>query len=217
MPDARRRRSSMPAKVVSVCVLGFVWSLIWVNLPKNLLSAWTGAAFETISEPRRPLVLAPVGPSTTIPRAAGTDARQDAERGQPFNGAPAVPTQDATGLPTLPREQPTPSLEREPELNCAEEVKKLCGEIEPGSGRYRDCLRSYGNLLPAACRRRPDDRVAQPSDGARAVLVSCRADVRRLCPQMPMRGGPILQCLRTHAEELSPACTEVLVEQRVLN
>jgi hypothetical protein len=204
MPDHRLGRSSLPARLVTFCVLGFVWSLIWVNLPKNLFSAWTGIGWESGVEPRPSLIITP-------------EAWPGTGKGQPLGGTPPVPTQDATGAPALPREEPARVLEREPELNCAEEVKKLCGDMEPGSGRFRDCLRTYGSLLPAACQRRPDDEVARPRDGARAVLASCRADVRRLCPQAPMRGEPILRCLRTHAEDLSSACTEVLVEQRVLN
>jgi hypothetical protein len=204
MPDHRPGRSSLPAKLVTFCVLGFVWSLIWVNLPKHLFSAWTGIGLEPVVESRPSLIITP-------------EAWQNPGKGQPLGGAPAVPPQDAAGSPALPREQPVLSLERESELNCAEEVRKLCGEVEPGSGRFRDCLLTYGSLLPAACQRRPDDQVARPPDGARAVLVSCRADVRRLCPQAPMRGGPILRCLRTHVEDLSSACAEVLIQQRVLD
>ncbi|CAI4031467.1 putative Exported protein [Nitrospira tepida] len=203
MPDPRPGRSSWPAKLVTCCVLGFVWSLIWVNLPKTLFSAWTGTRLETGFESRPSLIMAP-------------ESRPGPERGQPPGGTPAV-SRDATGSPAFPRDQPVLSLEREPELNCAEEVRKLCGEVEPGSGRFRDCLRMYGSWLPAACQRRPGDQEGRSPDGARAVLASCRADIRKVCPQAPLRGGPILHCLRTHAEELSSTCTEVLIQQRVLD
>lgn len=204
MPDHRLGRLSWLAKLVTFCVLGAVWSLIWVSLPKQLFSAWTGVGFEPAVESRPSLIITP-------------DARQGVEMAQPPGGSPAVLPQDATRIPVLPREQPALSLEPEPTLTCAEEVKKLCGEVEPGSGRFRDCLRSYGTLLPAACQRQPDDQLVRRRDGARAVLASCRADLRRWCPQAPMRGETILRCLRTHAEDLSSACTAVLVEQHALN
>ncbi|MGE3154279.1 MAG: cysteine rich repeat-containing protein [Nitrospiraceae bacterium] len=204
MTDPLPGRSSLPARVLTFFVLGIAWSLIWVNLPTTLFSAWTGIGLESGVESRPSLVIAP-------------DDRQGSENRHPRGEGPTVPAQDITGAPALPRDQPALSLEPSLELNCVEEVRKLCGEVEPGSGRFRDCLRTYGSLLPPSCQGRPVEMMARPRDGARAVLASCRADVRRFCPQTPMRGGPILRCLRTHAEDLSSACTEVLIQERVLD
>lgn len=41
---------------------------------------------------------------------------------------------------------------------------------------------------------------------------ACKADVEKLCKDIPPGGGRILACLMSHGSELSPACTEKLAE-----
>ena len=52
--------------------------------------------------------------------------------------------------------------------------------------------------------------LAQPR---RDEMKVCTADYRRFCTDTAPGGGRILQCLKEHAQELSPAC-RALVERQ---
>ncbi len=41
---------------------------------------------------------------------------------------------------------------------------------------------------------------------AQSFRKACNADLQKLCPGVQPGGGKILQCMQTHAAELSPDC-----------
>ncbi len=38
----------------------------------------------------------------------------------------------------------------------------------------------------------------------------CEADVKRLCPGVPMGGGKIIECLKQHEKSMSVGCAQAL-------
>ncbi|MBI4389995.1 MAG: hypothetical protein HY580_07425 [Nitrospinae bacterium] len=52
---------------------------------------------------------------------------------------------------------------------CHEDIKRLCGDIEPGSGRMRDCLREHKDSVSGACksmmREREERRERRDDEG----------------------------------------------------
>ncbi len=44
------------------------------------------------------------------------------------------------------------------------------------------------------------------------VLTYCKDDVERLCAGVQMGGGRILQCLKSHKEEMSVGCAQGLMK-----
>jgi len=50
----------------------------------------------------------------------------------------------------------------------------------------------------------------------RAARAACQADYQRHCPGVTPGQGRVVACLRSHIEQLSPACRAVL-EQRLAN
>jgi Cysteine rich repeat len=49
-----------------------------------------------------------------------------------------------------------------------------------------------------------------PRDEARVVRANCGADLQKFCADVRLGGGRAVQCLRTHAADLSPSCQSTL-------
>jgi len=54
---------------------------------------------------------------------------------------------------------------------CASDIKAMCGSVQPGGGRIRDCMREHRAQLSAACKIAIADRMLErgQSAGTRAV------------------------------------------------
>jgi hypothetical protein len=57
---------------------------------------------------------------------------------------------------------------------CMSDVKALCGSVQPGGGRIRDCMREHRTELSTACKVAIADRMLErgrnQSDGASAAI-----------------------------------------------
>jgi Cysteine rich repeat len=51
---------------------------------------------------------------------------------------------------------------------------------------------------------------AGPPPGGGKVREACAADVKKLCPDVPMGGGKIKQCLMDHADSVSAGCKQAM-------
>jgi hypothetical protein len=60
---------------------------------------------------------------------------------------------------------------------------------------------------PAAAAAAPS---LSPRDQARAVRTSCGTDLQKFCADVRLGGGRAMQCLRTHAADLTPSCQSTL-------
>lgn len=216
-PDEQRRAQeagrSLAALLVTLAVLAAIWAVVWWNVPRDL-SRPVAARSSSPSGVADAIPLAPVSPSTA---PASADAGSGTQ--VPVAAASADPRHTE---PAAAREFSTPSFSDqgariETALDCREEMRKLCGDIEPGGGQFRDCLARHRELMPAACQQSVEERIGRVARGeARVILSACQSDLRRWCPNIPVRGAPIIRCLREHAPELSRRCTEVLIDERVL-
>ncbi len=203
---------SLAAVLVTVAALAGIWAVVWFNVPRDL-------SRPMVVLPPTPPDLSDLIPPIRNPPAPGLQ-QPPSQAGDPaanavgpMAAAPRAP--ETAGSPAVPMfSDQGPAIETA--LDCREEVRKLCGEIDPGSGRFRDCMERHRDLMPAACQRNLPERLGPPGTGARAMLTACRQDLRRWCPNIPVRGAPIIRCLREHAPDLSADCTEVLISERVL-
>ena len=59
---------------------------------------------------------------------------------------------------------------------CMNDIKSLCGSIQPGGGRVRDCMRDHRTQLSITCKAAIADRMLErgrsQSAGASAVIRS---------------------------------------------
>lgn len=89
---------------------------------------------------------------------------------------------------------------------CRADVSQFCPRVEPGGGRLLDCLASHQPELSIPCQAQMT-RISEARMKVALVTRSCRADVERLCRDVPPQAGPLLQCLEANASRLSGDCT----------
>lgn len=89
---------------------------------------------------------------------------------------------------------------------CRAEVQKYCKDVKPGGGRMLQCLKAHDGDLSPSCR----ERMAEGRKRMESFAQACKADVEKLCKGVEPGEGRIMQCMREHKAELSPACSEKL-------
>ncbi|HRC25646.1 MAG: hypothetical protein WAT82_03715 [Nitrospira sp.] len=189
--------------VLSCVVLGAVWSLVLYTLPQNDLASEP----TPVSFPPQPAT--PASPAHT--------------------GVPAPPTPEPVSQPVVVRE-PAPVIQIEAqehppvepvrapfgrELKCDLEIEALCPEEE---GERRACLLRKTAQLSAPCRPMLRERLVRMKEAMQQLRTACEADRRQFCREVPLGGGALVQCLESHAQEVSDQCFQLLPKRgRLLN
>jgi hypothetical protein len=93
---------------------------------------------------------------------------------------------------------------------CKEDIKRFCADVKPGKGAIRDCLKAHEADLSQACK----DNMAEAKDKAKGFHQACGDDVKKFCGDVKPGKGGIRDCLKTHANDLSPACKESITKGR---
>jgi len=91
-------------------------------------------------------------------------------------------------------------------LPCAEEIAKYCKGVKPGGGRLLECLNEHQKDLSISCSKKFEESKTRLMEAQRA----CAGDMEKFCRDVQPGGGRILKCLRGYAQELSPACSQVI-------
>jgi hypothetical protein len=89
---------------------------------------------------------------------------------------------------------------------CRADVSRYCAGVEPGRGRILGCLAQHQVEVSPPCQAELD-RLAEARRRIEALREACAGDVRDLCPEVPPRAGPLLECLEANEARLSPACS----------
>ena len=87
---------------------------------------------------------------------------------------------------------------------CRADIEKFCHNVKPGGGRIVQCLKVHKEELSPACKKRGKKLRA----GGKRAHAACKADIEKFCHNVKPGGGRIIQCLKTHQAELSPACKQ---------
>lgn len=125
----------------------------------------------------------------------------------------AEPSPPTTTVPPNTQVSDAPAPERP--RPCEADMKRLCGNVEPGARRLLGCLVDKREQLSTACRTRIDTirtrrgRFEGQTMDAKQ-LRACRPDLAAHCTKVASGRGRWLECLRAHEAELSNACkTEI--------
>jgi hypothetical protein len=99
---------------------------------------------------------------------------------------------------------------------CAEDIAKFCGNIKFGTPAMVNCLESHEGQLSAACREyeatmegKRGERMEQAKVYAK-FRQACSADIARFCMNADPKQGGAVKCLKGHANEISPACSDAV-------
>ncbi len=187
--------------LLSCLVLGAVWGLVIYVLPQS--DALPEAA--SISVPPAPV---PSPSATSIsPRTLADNSLQ-----------PVTVQAEASVVRSEPPGRPTAEVVRVPlgqEVKCNLEMDALCPEEE---GAREACLHRKAAQLSVPCRPMLREQLVRMKETMQQLRVACEADRRQFCRDVPLGGGGMLQCLESHAQEVSDQCFQLLPKRgRLLN
>jgi hypothetical protein len=91
---------------------------------------------------------------------------------------------------------------------CRADVQRLCPNVKPGFGGFRDCLAEHASELSPACQ----ERLSRIQAKMAAWRAACQDDVQKLCSDVTPGRGTIIKCLRQHRDELSQSCQDQLAQ-----
>ena len=86
---------------------------------------------------------------------------------------------------------------------CAADITQLCGEVKPGDGRLKACVKEHFGQLSASCQTALISNVT--------ITKSCKADAEQKCSGIPPGGGRIQACMKEHFTELAEPCKDALL------
>ena len=184
--------SGIIAGAVTVLGLGLVWRAVVGSFPsEEELSAVSPPMAARPAAGHTPNSSSPSALDLTIPMSAPfpSEARQE----------------DRPAAVTLLN----PRAVEVAKLRCEAEIEAVCPESRDGSGRRR-CLEQKGKQLSPLCQNQVRERFVKWREDRSRVLEACEEDVKRFCQTDKPGSGPILQCLQSHAPEVSDRCYQTL-------
>jgi hypothetical protein len=98
---------------------------------------------------------------------------------------------------------------------CSSELAQYCAEVTPGEGRLLACLYAHGDKLSGQCEHALYDaavRLERAIGAITYVANECRSELQTHCASVEVGEGRVAQCLKDHANELSPGCDRALTD-----
>ncbi len=92
---------------------------------------------------------------------------------------------------------------------CKADAEKLCKDIEPGGGRVMACLKAHESELSEGCKIKKGGKEGEKRE-KRMGEGACEADRAKLCADVKPGEGRIIACMKSHKEDLSAACREMM-------
>jgi hypothetical protein len=195
--------SSIVAGAITILGLGLVWVTVATNFPSQ--EEWSSAAVpDTTRQAGRPLSSLSEPPTLdlTIPTSPplpseGAMSRPDDHRSH----------DSSIETPVVTRLEPR-ALQAS-RLKCQAEIEQLCPDFPDGSDRRR-CLEQRAKQLPPLCQSQLHEQFVKWKEDRSRLVAACDEDVKRFCTAMKAGSGQILQCLHSHAQEVSDRCYQTL-------
>lgn len=200
MAGPSRLSSIVIVTVLSCVALGAVWGLVLHTLPQNDILP-DPSPLSPPSPPAQPAASIATVPSQSLPELA----------------AQPVVVKDGQPLPQAEASRPSPgaSAALMKNVKCDMEIEALCPEEE---GERQACLQRKAAQLSAPCRPMLRERLVRMKGERQQLRVACEADRKQFCRDVPLGGGAMMQCLESHAQEVSDQCFQHLPKRgRLLN
>ena len=200
MAGPSRLSSLVIVTVLSCVALGAVWGLVLYTLPQN----------DILPDPSPRSSPAPhTPPAASIAMAPSQPLPELAAQPVVVKDAQPLPQAEAPGPPPS---SPAPLMRA---VKCDMEIEALCPEEE---GDRQACLQRKARQLSGPCRPMLRERLVRMKGETQQLRVACEADRKQFCRDVPLGGGAMLQCLESHAQEVSDPCFQHLPKRgRLLN
>jgi len=190
------------AGVITIIGLGLVWVTIATNFPSQeelssaALPSETRQAAVPSSSPPEPTLDLTIPTSPPLPSDPSMMRPGDDRSGDLSVEGPVVTRLD-------------PSTLQATKLKCEADIEQLCPDSPDGSARTR-CLKQRAKHLPLPCQNQLRERFVKWKEDRSRLIAACREDVKLFCKTVKPGSGEILQCLQTHAQEVSDQCYQSL-------
>ena len=93
---------------------------------------------------------------------------------------------------------------------CREDVKKLCGDVKPGDGAIRDCMKAHESQLSQGCKDNMAEGKKKFEEKKKEREQACQADIKQFCANVTPGQGREMACLKAYEDKISAGCKEKL-------
>jgi hypothetical protein len=99
------------------------------------------------------------------------------------------------------------------EQGCATEITTYCSQVSVGEGRLLACFYAHEDKLSGQCQYALYSASAQLDQAVSALdylATQCRDDILKLCAEVQVGEGRVLECLKSNTESVSAACNQAI-------
>ncbi len=93
---------------------------------------------------------------------------------------------------------------------CHEDVKRLCGDVEKGEGRIRECIKENKDKLSEECRTRMEKGMEMHE----RIRKACAEDHKKLCGDK--KGPEGRKCMQSNRDKLSASCKSAMAQGKAM-
>ena len=96
---------------------------------------------------------------------------------------------------------------------CAKELKTHCSTVKPGGGRLVACMKAHEDKLSNQCiyaLNRANYRLQSFALALKYVVLQCKADAVKYCPNVELGEGRVLDCLAKNKGKIGKDCDTAL-------
>lgn len=99
------------------------------------------------------------------------------------------------------------------EKGCATDIEKYCSQVTPGEGRLLACFFAHEDKISSQCQFALYNASAQLEHAVSAlnyVAGECDDDIMKMCAEVEVGEGRILECLDANKESVSASCMQAI-------
>jgi hypothetical protein len=93
---------------------------------------------------------------------------------------------------------------------CRDDIKKLCGDVQPGGGAIADCMKTHASELSPGCKEKFVEGHKKMKEKMDAIKQACDADLKQFCANVTPGQGREFACLRSYDDKISAGCKAAL-------
>jgi hypothetical protein len=93
---------------------------------------------------------------------------------------------------------------------CKADVQKFCGDVKPGGGAIKDCMKAHQADLSQGCKDNMAEGKQKMEEKMQAIKQACGADLKQYCANVTPGEGREFACLHSYSDKISAGCKAAL-------